>query len=521
MENNIYDTVKEVYKKSTYLDHYGGSVFITFITVIVFFLLFSYFYIMSNAKALRKDWPSQRCNPSVIPFAGFVMDDPKLSKFEFTGQNFNSCLNNILTQISNDALQPLNFATSVVGGAVGGVSGVLNSIRERIAKMVENMENTIGNIFGRILNFLTPIRFMLIKMRDSLYKMNAIVLTALYSAVGTFLGIKSFIGNFITIAIIVLIALAVIIAVLLMFFFTAPLAVPPLLIFTALSAVVIYIIAALGEIMELTKPDMPEKPRCFDGSTIVELNGGVKCRMRDLKPGQYMSDGSKITATMKLSTHGITMYDYNGIVVSGNHNVMVDDGVWKAVKDLDESIEIPDYDDEFIYCINTTSKRIKIDRRYFSDWDDLDDIEIFNIRTKFIDIMPSYFNRDQFHKYLDGGFAGSTLIEMEDGNVKMLQDIDVNDELRFNGRVLGVVKINMNDLKLTKYIIDDKVFYGGPNNVICDNEIVSYEKESIGPDLESPNSYLYHLITEDGRLVIDGVKFYDYDGCMEFYLNDE
>ena len=176
---------------------------------------------------------------------------------------------------------------------------------------------------------------------------------------------------------------------------------------------------------------------------------------------------------------------------------------------------------KFIYCINTTSKRIKIDRRYFSDWDDLDDIEIFNIRTKFIDTMPSYFNRDQFHKYLDGGFAGSTLIEMEDGNVKMLQDIDVNDELRFNGRVLGVVKINMNDLKLTKYIIDDKVFYGGPNNVICDNEIVSYEKESIGPDLESPNSYLYHLITEDGRLVIDGVKFYDYDGCMEFYLNDE
>lgn len=519
MSDTIYDTVKDIYKKSTYLDHYGGSVFITFISVLAFFILFSYMYLMNNVKAIKSDWTNQRCNPSVMPFAGFVMNDPKMSKFQYTGKNFNMCLDDILTQISNDALQPLQFATSIVGGAVSGVGNVVNVIRKRIAGLVDNMKDNVDRVFGKILNFLTPIRFMLIKMRDTLYKMNATLTTALYSVIGTFLGIKAFIGSFISMAIVVLIVLAVIIAALLMFFFTAPLAVPPLLIFSALSAVVIYIIVALGEIMELTKPDMPEKPRCFDGSTIITLKGGVNTIIRDVLPGQYLSDGSRVTSVMKLSTHGITMYNYENIIVSGNHNVLTDEGIWKHVKDIDCATEIKDYVNEFIYCINTTSKRIKIDNKFFSDWDDLDDIDVFNIRHIFMDRIPTYFNREHFHKYLDGGFVGSTLIEMEDGNVKMLQDIDVNEVLRFNGRVLGIVRIDMNDIKLKKYLINEKVFYGGPNNVVNDDGFNKLEKHTYTNNIMSENSYLYHLITEDGNLVIDGIRFYDYDGCMEFYLD--
>ena len=60
---NIYKSIGTLYDDVGFSEKYGGSILITGITIIVFFLLVSYFNIMINVEPIKKDWVNQRCNP--------------------------------------------------------------------------------------------------------------------------------------------------------------------------------------------------------------------------------------------------------------------------------------------------------------------------------------------------------------------------------------------------------------------------------------------------------------------------
>ena len=74
--DNIYDTFSDyfhtIYKKTTYLDKYGGSAVITAIILFTFFIVFSYYFIESNIQPIRQNWVNERCKPSIMPFAGYI-----------------------------------------------------------------------------------------------------------------------------------------------------------------------------------------------------------------------------------------------------------------------------------------------------------------------------------------------------------------------------------------------------------------------------------------------------------------
>ena len=88
--------INKITTKVGYLDKYGGSVIVTMITLFVFFLLFSYLYIIARLKPIKNDWENQRCNPEVMPFAGFINKKPGQSAFDFTSENFTNCTEMIL-----------------------------------------------------------------------------------------------------------------------------------------------------------------------------------------------------------------------------------------------------------------------------------------------------------------------------------------------------------------------------------------------------------------------------------------
>ena len=223
---------------------------------------------------------------------------------------------------------------------------------------------------------------------------------------------------------------------------------------------------------------------------------------------------------MKLSTHGIDMFEYCDVIVSGNHNVLDSDGVWKQVRYMNGSKPLEGYYNSYIYCINTTSKTIKINGAVFSDWDDLDEMEIFNIRQLCSTMIPKYFDRQHIHKYLDGGFIGSTEVELQDGHTIPLDRLKVNDILRFNGRVLGIVKIDASNIKVMRYTIDGRDYITGPNNVISDDDVDELTTlHMVGSEISETPRYLYHVITEDGNLMVEGVQFYDYNGSLEYFIN--
>ena len=127
-------------------------------------------------------------------------------------------------------------------------------IRTKIGSIVNNVKDLDRQIMGRIMNFLMPVKLMFIKIKDMLGKANATLVTGMYTAIASYLGLKSFIATF---ALLLLIPLAHSVStttgILEAGLFTAPLAVPFWFAAGVLAAFLAWIALLEHEIFEKNK----------------------------------------------------------------------------------------------------------------------------------------------------------------------------------------------------------------------------------------------------------------------------
>ena len=198
------------------------------------------------------------------------------------------------------------------------------------------------------------------------------------------------------------------------------------------------------------------------------------------------------------------------------------------VEEHPDSILVDDYDKHYIYCLNTTTKRIVINDVTFTDWDDLDDMDMLEIKTKCIEQGIGQISKESIHRHIDGGFHGSTEVQLEDGRSIPIKDIDINDILICGERVTGLVEIDgLNVSKQYKFKFKDDSdnnveIFGGPNLVIFDDESLGVVQtiDIVGKKIEKEEK-LYHIITDKRTLQISGIKFLDYNCCVELYLDND
>ena len=122
VNNNITSTINNIYDKSGFLDKYGGSLWLTVIISIVFFVAISYYHIYNNLQPIKSDWLNQRCNPGVIPFAGLINRPDDMSVYDFTAENFNYCIQNILQDIAGVFLAPIHYLVNSINIIVSELS---------------------------------------------------------------------------------------------------------------------------------------------------------------------------------------------------------------------------------------------------------------------------------------------------------------------------------------------------------------------------------------------------------------
>ena len=134
-------------------------------------------------------------------------------------------------------------------------------------------------------------------------------------------------------------------------------------------------------------------------------------------------------------------------------------------------------------------------------------------------LIPKKSIITDIHRYLDGGFHENTIIEIEDGRSKKIKDIEVNEQLKFGQRVLGIVKIDARKLiHVKRYIYKKQEFVGGVNIQINDALGKNSTLAMLGEPVKKPR-YLYHLITNSGTFLINGIEFFDYSGGIEQILD--
>ena len=120
------------------------------------------------------------------------------------------------------------------------------------------------------------------------------------------------------------------------------------------------------------------------------------------------------------------------------------------------------------------------------------------------------------------------MIELEDGRSIKISDICVNDVLRFGENVLGVVKIDGKNVSNVKeFSINNHNFIGGPNLLYFQDEFGMKKTVKLLDvkcryfDKSEQPETLYHLVTDKGSFYINGIRFYDYNGSIEYLLDKD
>lgn len=520
--DNIANKINDIYKNVSYFDKYGGSLLLSIFALLIFFLIISYMNVITNIQPLKRNWNNIKCSPSVIPFAGIINKPDGMSAFEFTSRNFNGCVNNILESIANQFIRPFNQSGNIVSQSIRHMVKTINDFRARIAEFTDNFISIDKQIMGKIFNILLPLRYMIAKIKDTLARTQATLVTSLYTILSTFIGIKSALSIFINFMIIGLVALFVIITALVASFFGIPFAIPMAITYAIVFAKLVPIIGALRNIVDVTQSNPPSTPStsCFDENTPIRMINGSYKPIKDVYPNEILYGNMLVTSKMKLSTKNNPMYKYNNTIVSGSHQVYIN-GKMTKIQDVEDAELIENYDKPFIYCMNTDTKILQINDDIYCDWDEINEGNLYLLYKRIGSKFSSTFNRKDIHKYLDGGFIKNTMITMKDGSKKPIQDVQVEDILYGDTRVYGIVQVTTNNMNVYHTTLQNTEIVGAPNLQVYNENLghfSHYKPKSVVVPIESKPTILYHLLTENKRIHINGSSFYDYNGCLDVIL---
>ena len=537
----IKNKIDKMYSKLTYFDQYGGSIITFIVLIIILGLVYAYTLAMRNATSIKDNWANERCNPTVIPFVGFINKPYDKTITAFTGENFQFCLNTILKNITKYATAPFEYIISGLTTIFREASVALQYIRVIISNIRINLVGIGGGIYHRLANFIIPIQTIVINMRDMLAKINATLLTGLYSSLSTYYILKSFLGSLVQLIVGFLGILVTMIIAMWIFPWTWPVAATMTAIFLSISVPLAVMVVFLEENFGISSPSIPgvpgrPPPICFDKDTSFTMMDGAIKKIINIYPGDVFGDGSICTTKLTLDRCDNPMYDINGTLVSYKHYVLYENN-WLPVCEHPNATLIDNYDDPYLYCLNTNTKRITHHGNTYCDWDEILDIEVAdriltNMRTRCQDVN---INKENMYRYLEGGFAGNTNIKMSDGSTKYLNEINVGDILDQRIKVLGVVKIDGMFVKeQNQYILRGELYESDkpdkPDIIIeCSPNVVYFDRgeprttisllegKTCRRPLDTSHMKLYHLITSKEYFYIGDICFNHYSYNTEYF----
>ena len=134
------------------------------------------------------------------------------------------------------------------------------------------------------------------------------------------------------------------------------------------------------------------------------------------------------------------------------------------------------------------------------------------------------FKTEDIHKYFDGGFIGSSIVQLKNKNNVEIKNIQIGDILEDGEKVFGLVEINGKNISEQSiyYLGNNKRFEGGCNLILCDKKInlfttldLDFSNKLIQPNKENK---LYHLLTDKQTLNVNKMRFFDYNASIDFFL---
>lgn len=178
----INQNLNKLYDKNGLMQKYGGEVFITILIIFIVGVLFVYLQVLNNIIPVKQNWAHERCNPFIIPLAGFINnpDNSTMSDSEYTLQNFQYCMGNITQGAYQYILDSFNFILNSILTLFQDLGYILSGIINFIMSVFISIFGLLNNSFNLALQSTTGLQSTLNKTRDSFSRLVGMVVVTLY-----------------------------------------------------------------------------------------------------------------------------------------------------------------------------------------------------------------------------------------------------------------------------------------------------------------------------------------------------
>ncbi len=159
------------------------NLFYTILIIVIFISIASFFYLKNQMAQVKQNWDKYKCHPAIIPFAGYIVNDPNYTSSEYTAYNFKVCLSQILSQVVKLFLAPFQ---AIFGGLHTFFAGMIIAIQQ-MRMVIWAIKNKIfalvGAILGLIASILAPARMIIAKIFDTIKRSMTGLFSLLYTLV--------------------------------------------------------------------------------------------------------------------------------------------------------------------------------------------------------------------------------------------------------------------------------------------------------------------------------------------------
>lgn len=170
----------DLYKNSSYLDINSPLIIIIFFLILSLLLFICYVNVVINAIPIKNDWENKKCNPTIMPFAGIINKPDDKTILEFTSENYNQCMKNIVKDVSEYELSPFYYILSQVTSLYTSFLAIIQNMRKYLAFIIDQFKSITLFIFFKFLNVNISFQKLLSNIINVNGKFQAIFMSAAY-----------------------------------------------------------------------------------------------------------------------------------------------------------------------------------------------------------------------------------------------------------------------------------------------------------------------------------------------------
>lgn len=420
------------------------SLFYIFLYCLVFVVVLLYIILVYNRKNIINNWDKYKCSPLVMPFASFFDKDPI--------ENLNGCMWNGYKSNFGILIKPFTYMIDTIKLIINKLFEQLNSIRTILKPMRNFVESATAMVYKKIEGIMNLTMFTFLKMNNLMKRTFANFRLMVYALEASQYSIKST--------------------------WDGP----------------------IGQITRFWAPgvDFFSNFFCFEPDTKVLNNNNLPICISNIKLGDKLYNNEYVIGILNMI--GVdNYYNYNGIIVSGNHLVYdSEQKKWTEISLASNSKYINRPDIKNVICLITSNNTIPIldntgKIHKFADYLETMDDKVMTYQRS---LIYDSLNIPKTDIQLEFNLIDSeTPIYMKDEKYIPISNLNIGDKLYDNNTIVGIIKQYVNNLDVL-YI--DNIMYTYSNIIFDNGKWITIKNLHNVYSTINNSGIMYNLITTKG-----------------------